>query len=437
MNHPLAWLSHLFKDAYRSFVRTLLIIGFAMLTVLAIAYLQHTIRRSAAEVDYLFDNTVIFGEIVHGETLDANPRQPTMGVFVTQRTVDLFIDSGFVRSIYLEAGEPRNRLYPHNANIDTSTIVSELFRMINNDMILAINDLEGFITRNTIGTTAHEETDSRFTTDMDLVISFADGFSYEDFSFVASTSIPVPIPVIIHEHILARRGLAIGETAQLVSQSRDIHDVVIIGSYTVGPIMSAAMFNNDPLILMPLDALKSISPRDVAYVIVEFTIYSSFNREIPRVREVLNGYALRAGAGRVAPLLLMIYDDEIRLVLRPMEQTLNLLTMLYPIAFATLALLSLGLAVIMLLQRSKNAAIFRSLGATKLAVRVAYAGGYTLLCIIGAVPGMLITQFLLIDIDAALLVHIAIPFACAIVGAVIGAVIISARPPLELLQVKE
>ena len=424
------WIKHIYKDFSRSITRTLLIVSFASLMLFAVAYLQYAIRRSAEEVDNLFYNAVVSGEIVHNDEREVNTRQPGMGVFVNQRTVDSFVNSGFLRSIYLEAGEPRNRLLPSDAGYDI--VASELMRMINNDMILGINDLDGFISRNTVGASAFGEALNRLASDQDIAITFAEGFSKEDFIFTGDS----PLPVIVHDRILESRGVSIGETALLASQGAFTHYVVIIGSYTVGFGMCATRFGGDPLIIMHLDGLKHISRNDVVYVAVEFTISHKYNRDIPMVRDVLTWYTSRISAGR-APLILLINDDEIRQVLGSMEQTLSLLTLLYPLALVIIALLSLGLPILMQMQKSKVAAIYRSLGVTKLTIRLVYAGGYTLLYMWGVVLGVVFTRLILSNVDASLFVHFALALTSTVVGAVIGAVIISKRPPLELLQVKE
>ena len=428
-----AWLHYIRTDAIRSPLRSALIVGFSMLSVLAIAFLQHTIRQNQEQVDNLFEQTVIHGHVIHHEQWNVlNPTMPSMGVFINQRTVDAFADSGYLRSLYLETAESRNRLLPVDA--DATGVFQEVMRMGDTDLMLAVSDLGEFISRNTVSTATHEGADGWFFADADIVINFAEGFSQADFAFAHGQ----PIPIIVHEWILARRGLAVGDTAQLVSRRAEPHDVVIIGSYIIGGAMPAAVFGSDgnaPLIIMHLDGFASFATQ-IVYNTMEFTILPDFNREIPAVRDYLLTHTMRIHAGRFIPIL-YVFDDEIRLVLAPLEQTLGLLTMLYPIALIVIALLSLGLPVLLLLQRSKNAAIYRAIGTTKTAIRAAFAGGYAVLCLIGIIPASLVAHFALAGVDTRLLMHGTLPVACAVIGAVAGAVIISGRPVLELLQTKE
>ncbi len=61
----------------------------------------------------------------------------------------------------------------------------------------------------------------------------------------------------------------------------------------------------------------------------------------------------------------VLWDDQLRQVLQPLEKNLSLLNVLFPVTIAVSVLISATLTVLLLLQRAKEAAVMRALSATK------------------------------------------------------------------------
>jgi len=140
--------------------------------------------------------------------------------------------------------------------------------------------------------------------------------------------------------------------------------------------------------------------------------------------------------GRI-PLILLINDDIIHNVILPMEQNLSLLRVLYPIAISVAFALAIGLSLLTMLQNAKNAAIMRALGKPKVRTQFTLCAEQLLVSVVGVLLGLVV----LFIIGTAFEVT---PFALAgmyiggvIIGSAIGAFIISAKTPIDLLQVRE
>ena len=100
-------------------------------------------------------------------------------------------------------------------------------------------------------------------------------------------------------------------------------------------------------------------------------------------------------------------------------------------------ILSLGLAILILLQSAKTAAVMRSLGMSKTQIRLTSIGEYMLLCLIGSIIGIIMMPILGINLASQVLISAGWFVVGSVIGSSTGAVIISNRSPLSLLQVRE
>jgi len=126
-------------------------------------------------------------------------------------------------------------------------------------------------------------------------------------------------------------------------------------------------------------------------------------------------------------------------VVQQLEQNLELLNFLYPIVLAVSLVIALGLSALILLQNVKNAAVMRILGMSKKGTRWAFLKEQTVITLIGLFLGLLV--FAVIEntfmLDARIYLFIVLYLAAMFLGSFLGAILISNRAPLDLLQVKE
>ena len=126
------------------------------------------------------------------------------------------------------------------------------------------------------------------------------------------------------------------------------------------------------------------------------------------------------------------------MVVIPMEQNLSLLKLLYPIAIALSAIIGFGLSLLLMLQGAKVAAIMRVLGTTRAKSRATLCTEQAVVCLFGLVLGLAVLAAMGWGFGfVSSLGLAAVYLAGAATGSVAGAVVVTNRPPLELLQVKE
>jgi len=391
------------------------------MSVLALSYLQYTIINNKTEINRLYDEFVVSGRIVA-----AQPSSPAfdIGNIVGQRIVDNLSESAFVSQLYLETGVMNVGLVPYG-EADFQRLADK--RDDFTDWLLAFNDLDYFIYDN-----MPREFDGAVGIPIisdyigDFSLTFGFGFSETDFGFYDGQQF---VPIILHESLLNRYGLEFGDFAHLATSRLSVLDVRIIGSFTGGSAVSAGRFQR-PMMLAPINSLPlTIMTR--TYNTVRFYVDTAYNRELLIFRD-----EMRRLLASFDELTLILGDDELRLVIGPLEQNLLLLELLYPVALTVVTILAAGLAVLIVLQSAKIAAIMRSLGAKGRYVRLILNGEYLIVSVLGiilAVVFMLLfnISFLMVFVPAGLYLT------GALAGAVTGSVLNTNRSVLELLQVRE
>lgn len=121
--------------------------------------------------------------------------------------------------------------------------------------------------------------------------------------------------------------------------------------------------------------------------------------------------------------------------------TYQMIETLYPIAFVTAVLIGAVIMGLLILQRGKEAATLRILGATNSRTRALLSIEQILLCILGLVLALAVLVTLngtgIMKTAAAIGIYIAVHVVACIVGCVAAAVSVTKHKALELLQVKE
>jgi len=176
---------------------------------------------------------------------------------------------------------------------------------------------------------------------------------------------------------------------------------------------------------------------ELRYMSISFEIDPMYNREMLRIQEELQDILDSRNAGEV-PLRLILRDEQLRMVVAPMEQHLSLLRLLYPVAIALSVVIGIGVSVLLMLQNAKIASIMRVLGTTKTKSRSTLCAEQVATCLLGLALGLVILSVLGwgFGFTSSLLLA-GVYLAGAVIGTASGAVIVTNRAPLELLQVRE
>ena len=172
--------------------------------------------------------------------------------------------------------------------------------------------------------------------------------------------------------------------------------------------------------------------------------YSGREAEKARLQAAIDELANAPRIGGV-PVRIILWDEELRLAVEPLEASIRLMEILYPITLVLSLLTAAGIAVLFVMTSAREAAILRILGTTKLRSRAMLALQTAVTSLAGlllGVAGVLAyagrtRPELLAGLVSASVLCAVLYLLAAIAGAVLSAVSVTARNPLELLQVRE
>jgi hypothetical protein len=406
------------KHIIRSPVKSLLIAAVSLFFTVVTGFMVDALRHFADEVERLYDTTVVSGEVRQAVRMEFN-QDDIMQNNILAEVVYSLIDLGYFGGYFIDSG-----IY----FVSLGTEFAGVF--------LGVNDPDGLVQESV----SWSNVGGRLMPEERLTIEFAEGFSRLDFEYSGT-----PIPALVSIHALFSHDLVFGdivdavhteyrhsrdEDLELVDVIRNIIPIKIIGTHNAEiarPFAQGA-------ILIPIDAVRAMKGSDMRYITMRFDIDTAFNREINEIREQMQ-LLVRNNRQRLhMEMTVDIRDEELRLVVGQMERNLILLTLMYPIAIFVSVVIGTVMAIILVMQNAKIAAIMRVLGNKKSYVRRKLCLEYILLVVTGIIAGLIFMLVIGITFAAAAsLMYIA----GAITGSVIGGVIITSRSPLELLQVRE
>jgi len=440
-----AW-GWILRHMRRSVAKSVLGLVVALFFVIAIGWLQEATVRNQAEVDRLYDTTLVKGGI--GPNLPGHQLVPVgsnnlfqpgfMGDVIRHQTLGhlrqyehlfeyIYIESGFARSFFVPSpdGLPTNGVLPENweelSGINTSIGLAANFPAL--DRLRTFSHFDIFVEENT------DHTGS-------IAFEFAQGFCPAEFMDFRKGG---RIPVIASPHAMHANNLALGDYIDLgffavtISTIRSF-PAQIVGVHN-GHILRDFM---DDTSLIPLSAFEYALGGSSNYSLISFQVDTGRNRDIVEIRETLE-YVARTTRGHLGVQMhLFLRDEELRNTTTAVGQTVLLLELMYPVALTVAVVIAAVLSMLLMLQSAKNAAIMRVLGTGKAKARYMLATELIVVCIGGLIFGAVWllsagwgfgpTQILIVT---------AVYLGGALFGSLIGAVVVTKKPPLELLQVRE
>jgi hypothetical protein len=234
-------------------------------------------------------------------------------------------------------------------------------------------------------------------------------------------------------------GVQLGDTVALALAGKSSgHVYVVAGSYT-GTLSGAA---GDALnVLVPSALLEGLKGANMKYSVATFWIDPTRNLELDEFKAVLDkALDLQNARGDYYQLRALVWDEQLRNTLEPIQDSIALMQLLYPVLLALSALIAAAVAALLAQLSAKDAAILRVLGTTR-------RRSWGILCLQAAVPCVLGLALGVAAVYAGLpaaraqlgaaLGCAALYLAAALVGAATSAAATLRRNPLELLQVKE
>jgi len=461
----------------------------ALLFVFALGWLQSSIDTTYSEIHRVYDTTIVRAQILPNHEA---ARMRYVDDIIPASTVNLLMESGFVYDMYREAShlrsfvlapEPDGTMFSHwffrlrifrSPGGFVSFSRHENLRQVPNvirhnrdifDFTLGVSSLDTFLTRHV----PSAETMALFELVEDGVagdiidmqvrgapgaayIIFAEGFGTDAFDETEYSCISEPIPMIISMQTARARGIWLGDDALLAwasaiapMASSSLADWPYVRTKVIGVHNSQIHINGmADTAMIPYWAFHELFGRHPRYNYLDIAINPAYNRYLNEVRNEFNTIVNRLTAVEdmihsifePLPVRMLFHDIELRNLVASLTQILTLLTLLYPIAIVLAIVIGAGLAMLLTLQNTKNAAVMRVLGSSKKRTAFMLWCEQMIICAIGLVLGLVAMLFL--GLTATQMATLSgLYLIGSIFGAAFGAFIVTNKAPLELLQVRE
>lgn len=398
------------RQAIRSPGRTALFLLTALGFAFALAFLATGMDDNTARMDELYETVQVRGEIVKTRASDVVSGHPG---FISQQTVDALEDTGFFTDSYLEAAAILDGIMV--TDLSTGNVLAER-RDVH---VCAPTDGEEFFERET-GLT------------VEYFGGYDSGLFANDYSEETELGTPAKVlPVILPRGMMEALGVGPGDIV-VVTGGSAAATMTVAGAYE-GSI--TGLWSGSE-ILMPVSALAWVE-RGIYYSRAEYEVDRAKNRELGTLRTYTDEIFSDGEAGLLS-LTWILWDEELREAIEPLDSSLELMRLLYPIIQALSALTAAMLAALLLIQRARTAALLRVFGLKRAWTRLMLGSELLIPALMGQAAALMATAAVFPSLGAGnMLYGAAVYFAGCIVGALAGAVAVTARRPLELLQVKE
>ena len=447
------------RQILRARVKTILVFLVAMLLVITLGWLQETIIRTNAEIDDLYKLSTVSGEVRTGNfvSVGSSGDDFDFGNLIPAYVIHAVRDLGYMENFFMEAGhfrsfivaprpdgtfpqwdfftQPGDLVWPDLIGYDIGLPLLNPQNMYALDMIFAFNDIDLFMAENIV-TEEMREIGLGLEMGDGLIIDFAEGFGPEDFIYSEEDFLQSnPIPVILPDFMLERRGLSPGDLAFIgyTAFSPNFWDnvpVKIIGIHNTVTFHE----NAGRSIFIPSDAYDLMFRGLGMYLSFRFDINPEFNRYTAEIRSEIEDIIGRPGESL---LQLIMTDHELHTLVGIARQTLTLLELIYPLAVVTAIIIAVGLGLLLMLQNAKIAAVIRALGASRGKVVLMLLSEHLIVCLVGVAAGVLVLALLSAHLDARLAYMLLLYISGVLIGAISGLIVIIRRTPMGMLQVKE
>ncbi len=412
------------RHALRSRLTSLLTLAVALGFMLASGWIRQTIERSRTQVERLYDTTVVKADILIDDP-SALSSKGTLSYgtgFIYPQTIDSVLSSGFVISSVLEA----DTLWPEIGQFESASSVAAYLWVYAYDSPQAFNS--GLADPGSL--------------------SFATGWDMERFiqpqtmEEIQQEGVAAIFPTSVLEQLQAK----VGDKMRVIDPYLNSFPVVIVGQYSgvrsrvIHDGVIPWRFSPDNSVLIPLSSLQAIEGSHLKYTVAHFTLDPHKNRELPQFRSEMDKVMQASGAG-MGDLRFQIWDEELKVVTGQLDKNVTLLSVLYPVVMGVSVLIGAGLCFLLLMQAAREAAILRVLGTTRTAVRLVLVSEPFIISMIGVFIGLgiawLVWKPSVFSTVSPLLISAALYLAGVIAGLVLGAISVTNKKPIELLQVKE
>ena len=410
-------LRFVWRHVRRSRLKSALALALAAGFTVGLAAIQLSIAGNQEKINWLYENTSVEAELT---LRDAS--QSRGGGFLRRDVADRLLATGCITRAYIE-GVSQGALVRYDPALEERGSGYITKEMQIRKAVRAFDDEAMFLTPAGSGGAAS--------------ITYLEGWDGSLFAqdWSGEGLFPVVVPKEVYDQSISGPDGLVG----LVCKSFRMCQVA--GYYTGS--VDGESGETDP-VLLPLSAYQSMcGSRMATYGKIHVTLDPTLNRELEQFQSLLASAA--AEQSGTAALRAVIWDEELRLSVAPLENSVELMRALYPVTLVLSLLTAAGIAALFVMTSAKEAAILRILGTTKLRSRVMLALQTAVTSLAGLLLGLggamayagRTRPELLAGLVGASVLCAMLYLLAAIAGAAASAAAVTGRNPLELLQVKE
>lgn len=404
------------RHALRSPVRTALYLCTALLFGISLAVIQQNLSQASSQIDALYETVQVTAEVVKtNPTASVNDGSGENG-FIAQETIDQLLDTGFFSDYYAEA-QKNNAILSLILPNQSGKVLHSVEKLV----LLMPSDEAKFLSQE--GNSIEIE----YFTGYDGSI-----FSQENYGETNELGLPAhALPVILPRELYESWNPSGGSNFVLGCRDTIGNPTVRIAGVYDGTYVNAGA------ILMPAGVAQWIGVASLSYTKANFEVDRAKNRELPQLLAEADEIVSDPMAGSL-PLSFLLWDEELREAIGPLNENVEVLELLYPLVLLLSALTAAGLTALLLVQRTKTAALLRVIGVSRIQARWMLGTELLLPALLGECIVVLALLNLFPMVSAGSMAEgAAIYILGAIVGALLGVYMVTRKRPLELLQVKE
>lgn len=404
------------RQILRARLRTTLTIVLAAGFTVGLAAIELSIAENQEKIDQLYKTTEVRAELVKLDT----SKKIRGGGFIRWDTIEALLSAGYVTDdVYLEgASSGTIFLYKPGMEEAVTHYIADQENMLR-VYLCAFNDEEDFLSPTGSGS--------------GVTITYLEGWDRDLFAedwTAGEGYTPIVVPKEMYHQSVEKLGL-LCKSVQFCE----------IAGYYEGTV--SAERNETYPILLPLSVYQEMGEGRATYSRAHVTLNPKLNRELSQFTNTVTEISSRQLG--VAALQAVVWDQELRLAVAPLENNIQLMRVLFPVTLVLSLLVAAGIAGLFVMISAKEVAIMRVLGTSRLrsrltlAVQMAFTSAFGLALGLGGVlayagrsrPDLLASLAVTSSLCAALYLLL------AVLGSVVSASIATSRNPLELLQVKE
>ncbi len=353
------------RHVFRNKGRTFLTLVVAIVFILALGWIQRSIDQAEQSIIDAYENISVEAEILKRDLL-SQAEQPG---FIASSTVDAILSTGFVKE---------SELVANAAN-------AKLTRESDAKKVMSAFTLCGITNANHLN---RESRNVVTTSDGDGAITYQDGWDASMFEAYYDLETK-PCPVVIPEAVLTSQEISFGDELTLDAGLQEM-TVVVRGSYTGQFDGLGHPPANRSLVLMPHSSMRTLyDGRELFYSIAKFVIEPTMNRELDTFRAATEQIVENDTKSHLA-IRLVIWDEELRQVIEPMDKNLTLMKLFYPVAQLAVIVATGIITLLLLMQKTKTAFLLHILGLPSRTVQVVLGSEQVLLGLVGNMLGILV-----------------------------------------------